>query len=201
MHKLSYYSKKITAYVVDVGQHQMWAAQSLDLESHQRFLTSGGMGSMGFSLPAAVGASLASLKNKPVMVIAGDGGAQLNIQELETIKHNKIPIKIVIINNQSYGMVRQFQESYFNSRFQSTVWGYSAPSFEKLAKAYGIEGRRINKPEEIEKALVWLNEDLTKPSLLEVMIDSSINVYPKLAFGKKFGEMEPQVKPTEMEGI
>ena len=200
MHQLSAASKEIPIYVTDVGQHQMWAAQSLDLEPHQRFLTSGGMGSMGFSLPAAIGASLSQKKAIPVLVIAGDGAFQLNIQELETIHHNNLPIKMVILNNQSHGMVRQFQESYFNNRFQSTVWGYSAPSFSAVAKAYGIESKTISTKEEVEATLAWLNRDIDQPALLEVMIDPTLNIYPKLAFGQKFGEMEPQAKPLDMEG-
>ena len=182
MHQLSGASKDIPIYVTDVGQHQMWAAQSLDLGPHQRFLTSGGMGSMGFSLPAAIGASLSQKKAIPVMVIAGDGAFQLNIQELETIHHNNLPIKIVILNNQSHGMVRQFQESYFNNRFQSTVWGYSAPSFSAIAKAYGIESKTISAKGEVDSALTWLNTDINQPALLEVMIDPTLNIYPKLAF-------------------
>ena len=198
MHQISEASKNIKAYIVDVGQHQMWAAQSLEIKAHQRFLTSGGLGSMGFALPASIGATLAMNEKVPVMVIVGDGGFQVNIQELETIKNNQLPIKIIILNNKAHGMVRQFQESYFNSRFQSTVWGYSTPSFSKISSAYEIESKTISDPGEVEDALTWLNKDLKKASVLEILIDSSINVYPKLAFGKKFGDMEPQVKPTDM---
>ncbi len=112
MHSLSAQSSPASAFVIDVGQHQMWAAQSLDLNGDQRFLTSGGMGSMGFSLPAAIGAAVSS--GKPVVVVAGDGGFQCNIQELQTVVRNGLPVKIVIVNNLCHGMVRQFQESYFD---------------------------------------------------------------------------------------
>lgn len=198
MHKLSSASKYAAAYVVDVGSHQMWAAQSLDIESHQRLLNSGGLASMGFALPAAIGASLSTEKPSPIIVIAGDGCMQANIQELQTIQHHKLPIKTVVMNNQSHGMVRQFQDSYFEGRYASTVLGYSAPTFSKIAEAYGMKAKTITKPEEVEAAVKWLNEDQNSPALLEVMIDTSVNVYPKMAFGKKFGSMEPHVKPEDL---
>lgn len=196
MHSLARYTPYAQAYVADVGQHQMWAAQSLDLASHQRFFTSGGMGAMGFALPTAVGASLAV---GPVVVIAGDGGFQLNIQELQTIARNRLPVKIVVINNHCHGMVRQFQESYFKGRYQSTLWGYSAPDFVKVAQAYGIEASRVDKTENIEEALTKMSLDHQSPYLLEVSLDTMTNAYPKLAFGRSFGEMEPLAKPLEME--
>ena len=197
MHRLSAHTKYAQAYVADVGQHQMWAAQSLDFEEHQRFMTSGGMGAMGFALPAGIGAALAS---GPAVVIAGDGGFQLNIQELQTIKRNKLPVKIVVINNHCHGMVRQFQESYFKGRYQSTLWGYDAPDFVKVAIAYGIEAGTVDKLEDIESALAKLSADPAAPYLLEVSLDTMTNAYPKLAFGRTFGEMEPMSKPLEMEG-
>lgn len=199
IHLLSQASAKACAYVVDVGQHQMWAAQSLELTARQRFLTSGGMGSMGFALPAAIGAAFAC-PNEPVVVIAGDGGFQCNIQELQTVKRNHLPLKMVIINNHCHGMVRQFQESYFDSRYQSTVQGYSTPDFVKVAAAYGIPSRRIAALSELTEALRWLWADPLAPMLLEVDIPIAVNVYPKMAFGRPITEMEPLVKSKEMEG-
>ncbi|MEI6076670.1 MAG: thiamine pyrophosphate-binding protein [Verrucomicrobiota bacterium] len=199
MHALSAVSGRACVYVVDVGQHQMWAAQSLELAEKQRFLTSGGMGSMGFALPAAIGAAFAC-PQKSVVVIAGDGAFQCNIQELQTVKRNHLPLKMVIINNHCHGMVRQFQESYFESRFQSTVWGYSAPDFVKVAEAYGIPGRRVTQPADMAEALRWLWADPQAPQLLEVDIASTANVYPKMAFGRPITEMEPLAKPLGMEG-
>jgi acetolactate synthase-1/2/3 large subunit len=196
MHTLSRRTPYAKAYVADVGQHQMWAAQSLDLQPQQRFMTSGGMGAMGFALPAGIGACLAA---GPVVVIAGDGGFQLNIQELQTIARNRLPVKIVVINNHCHGMVRQFQESYFNGRYQSTLWGYDAPDFVKVAQAYGIDATRVDTPEAIEAALYQLSADPLAPFLLEVVLDTMTNAYPKLAFGRTFGEMEPLAKPLEME--
>jgi acetolactate synthase-1/2/3 large subunit len=199
MHQLSAASKNAFAYTADVGSHQMWAAQSLQLESDQLFITSGGMGAMGFSLPGGIGASIAN-HNKPVVVIVGDGSMQLNIQELQTIVRNKLPIKIVVMNNQTLGMIRQFQDSYFESRYQSTYWGYDVPNFEKIAQAYGIRATTIENPSEVENAINWLWNKENEPQLLQVMIDPHTNTYPKIAFGRPITEMEPFVKPTEMEG-
>jgi acetolactate synthase I/II/III large subunit len=198
MHQLSAVSTQAVAYVVDVGQHQMWAAQSLELGAEQRFLTSGGMGSMGFSLPAAIGTAFA-VPSKPIVLIAGDGGFQSNIQELQTIAHHRLPVKMVVLNNGCHGMVRQFQESYFEARYQSTLWGYSAPDFAEVAAAYKIPARTLKDEKEIKQALRWLWDDSSGPALLQVMIDTYANAYPKIAFGSPVTEMEPFAKPTEME--
>jgi acetolactate synthase-1/2/3 large subunit len=194
MHQIS--NEAATAYVADVGQHQMWAAQSLELSGEQRFLTSGGMGAMGSALPLAVGAAVAS--GGPVTMIAGDGGFQLNIQELQTVARNEMPMKMVVLDNGCHGMVRQFQESYFDGRYQSTVWGYSSPSFVAVANAYGIPARRVEEPADVAGAVeeMWATEG---PYLLEVAIDLKANAYPKIAFGHPISEMEPFVAPRAME--
>jgi len=197
LHILSAQSREAGVYAVDVGQHQMWAAQSLEIRSHQRFLTSGGMGSMGFGLPAAVGAAVNT--SQPVVALAGDGGFQCNIQELQTVVRNQLPLKIVILNNLCHGMVRQFQESYFDARYQSTLWGYSSPDFERVACAYGLPARTIRLPEETDIGVTWLWQDRSQPALLQVMIDTYANAYPKIAFGRPVTEMEPFAKPTKME--
>jgi acetolactate synthase-1/2/3 large subunit len=194
MHQISHESA--AAYVADVGQHQMWAAQSLELGDRQRFLTSGGMGAMGSGLPMAVGAAVQS--GDPVVSISGDGGFQLNIQELQTIVRNDLPVKMVILDNGCHGMVRQFQESYFDGRYQSTVWGYSAPSFVAVAEAYGIPAEHVEDPAEVAGAVeeMWATEG---PYLLEAAIDLKANAYPKIAFGHPISEMEPFVAPRAME--
>ena len=198
MHQLSRASGRAAAYLVDVGQHQMWAAQSLDLTAGQKFVTSGGMGSMGFALPAAIGAAMVDLK-RPVVVLAGDGGFQSNIQELQTIAHYHLPIKMVVINNGCLGMVRQFQESYFNKNYQSTLVGYSAPDFERIAAAYGISAMTVKDERGMNRALDWLWKSPLKPALLQVIIPASVNAYPKIAFGRPITEMEPLALPLEME--
>jgi acetolactate synthase-1/2/3 large subunit len=196
--QLSGSSKLAGAFIADVGNHQMWCAQSLKLEEEQLFITSGGMGAMGHCLPASIGICFA-LK-KPVVSISGDGGFQLNIQELETIYRNKLPIKIIVINNQSLGMIRQFQQSYFNSNYQSTVWGYSCPDFENIAIAYKINALTIRNSEDMNVGINALWANPMEPFLLQVMIDPSVNCYPKIAFGKPITEMEPLSKPLEFEG-
>lgn len=199
IHKLSQAARNSSAFVVDVGQHQMWSAQSVELSDYQRFLTSGGMGAMGFALPAAIGAYFAN-PGKSVTMIAGDGGFQLNIQELQTIYRNQIPIKMIILNNKCHGMVRQFQESYFDSRYQSTLWGYSAPDFTDVAKSYGIDSLKLIDMKDFDEKVSATYRDESKPFLLEVMIESSANAYPKMAFGRPINEMEPDFTPLDMEG-
>lgn len=189
IHSISKHSQKAIAYTTDVGSNQMWVAQSVEISEKQLFLTSGGMGAMGYSLPAAIGASFAA-KKAPVVCFAGDGGFQINIQELQTIRRNNLPIKIVVLNNHCLGMIRQFQDSYFESAYQSTVWGYSAPDFAALANVYGIESMRIDSEDQIENALtnMWNNPD--QPFLLDASLDIHTNVYPKMLFGAPLSKMD-----------
>ena len=191
IHKLSQASSQARIFISDVGNNQMWSAQSLELSRNQLFLTSGGMGAMGYALPAAIGASI-SMNNTPVVCIAGDGGFQINIQELQTIRRNNLPIKIIILNNHCLGMIRQFQDAYFDSCYQSTVWGYNAPDFTKVALAYGIESFSISKPEEIENGLAKLWTNPSQAFLLEVSVDIHTNVFPKIMFGNPITKMEPE---------
>ncbi len=197
MHRLARGAGAAAAYVADVGQHQMWAAQSLELGGNQRFLTSGGMGAMGSGLPLAVGACVAS--GAPVVLVAGDGGFQLNIQELQTVARNGLPLKMVVLNNRSHGMVRQFQESYFEGRYQSTCWGYSAPDFVAVAGAFGIAAGRAEDEAELDEEVDAMWRDPNTPYLLEVTIETAANAYPKIAFGHPISEMEPFVAPKAME--
>jgi len=185
IHKLSQASGKAKAFTADVGSNQMWTAQSLELGEDQLFLTSGGMGAMGYSLPAAIGASLLL---GDVVCITGDGGMQINIQELQTIKHNNMPVKIVVLNNHCLGMIRQFQDQYFGSRHQSTILGYSAPDFVKVANAYGIRSSAITMTAEIELGLKMLWE-YRGAYLLNVWIDTYTNVSPKVLFGNPITKM------------
>jgi acetolactate synthase-1/2/3 large subunit len=198
MHSLSAVSRSAGTFVADVGQHQMWAAQSLELGADQRFMTSGGMGAMGSGLPLALG--VAVVDPRPVVLIAGDGSFQTNIQELQTVVRNRLPMKMVIVNNRCHGMVRQFQESYFDGRYPSTLLGYSAPSFAAVAAAYGIQAATVDDPAELDDALAALWADPDAPALLDVIVDTYANAYPKLAFGRPITEMEPFAKPIAMEG-
>jgi acetolactate synthase-1/2/3 large subunit len=181
---------------VDVGQIQMWAAQSLEITKSQRFLTEGGMASIGSALPMAIGASFAK-PGTPIVVIAGDGGFQLNIQELQTLYHHQLPIKIILLNNTGYGMIKQFQEQYLDSRFQSSGVGYSNPDFQAVVTAYKIPPMKISCNEEISAALQQLFSDM-HPLFLEVIIDKESRVSPKLAVNRPVEDQEPLVDREEL---
>lgn len=182
--KIYEYSNQNDIFAVDVGQNQMWAAQSVKLKKGQKFITSGGHGCMGFALPASIGASISNR----CIVITGDGGMQMNIQELETIKRRKLPVKIIIMNNSNLGMVRTFQELYFNGRTASTVWDYSTPDFTLLAQAYGINAKTININEVPDLTEVFSNNE---PFLLNVKMDLKTEVEPRLQFGNPINKQHP----------
>jgi acetolactate synthase I/II/III large subunit len=180
----------------DVGQIQMWAAQTLNVREGQRFLTQGGMASIGSALPMAIGATFGQ-PDRTIVVITGDGGFQLNIQELETVFYHDLPIKIILLNNKGYGMIRQFQEQYFDGRFQSSVIGYSNPDFQAVVRAYKIKSHKIESQKEVKKALKWLFKD-QKPSFLEIAIGESYRVIPKLAVNKPVEDQEPLLARDEL---
>ncbi len=197
MHILSRFLPHDAIICVDVGQNQMWSAQSLEIKGAQRFLTQGGMASMGCALPMAIGASFAQ-PGKTVIAIAGDGGFQLNIQELQTVYHHEMPIKIILLNNSCYGMVRQFQEQYFNGRCQSTVIGYSCPDFQEVVSAYKIPSMKITQNNKISNALEKLFNNM-KPEFLEVRIDSDFKVNPKLSVNRPIEDQDPLLSRQELE--
>lgn len=170
----------------EVGQNQMWAAQFYTFTKPRTLLTSGGLGTMGYGFPAAIGAQFA-FPDKLVINVAGDGSIQMNIQELATVVQNKLPVKVVILNNGHLGMVRQWQELFYNRNYSHTNME-AQPDFVKLAEAYGAEGYRISKPEELEdvlrKALTSLN-----PAFIDVMVEREENVYPMVPAGAALDEM------------
>lgn len=197
MHILSRYLPRDAIICVDIGQNQMWSAQSLVINGTQRFLTQGGMASMGCALPMAIGASFAE-PGKTVVAIAGDGGFQLNIQELQTVYHHDLPIKTILLNNSCYGMVRQFQEQYFDGRCQSTVIGYSCPDFQDVVSAYKIPSRRIKQNSEISDALEMLFNNMN-PEFLEVKIDADFKVNPKLSVNRPVEDQDPLLSRQELD--
>ncbi|OCG28631.1 acetolactate synthase 2 catalytic subunit [Gilliamella sp. wkB108] len=164
-----------TIITTDVGQHQMWTAQHMRFTHPQNFITSSGLGTMGFGLPAAIGAQLAR-PNDCVICVSGDGSFMMNVQELTTIKRKKLPIKIVLIDNQRLGMVRQWQELFFNERYSETNLSDN-PDFLTLAKAFNIPGEKISKKSEIEPALDHMFSS-SGAYLLHVCIDELENVWP-----------------------
>jgi len=196
MHLLSGYLPENAIICVDIGQNQMWSAQSLEIRCQQRFMTEGGMASLGSALPMAIGASFA-MPEYPVVVITGDGGFQMNIQELQTVRHHNLPIKIIMLNNNCYGMIRQFQHQYMDDRFQSSVIGYSTPDFQKVVSAYEINVAKIDNNDCIEAAIKKMF-DINGPAFLEVSISSNIIVTPKLGVNRPIEEQDPQLSEEEM---
>lgn len=181
---------------LDVGQHQMWASQSLPIRGETRLLNAGGMGAMGFGLPAAIGAAFA-VPGRRVALVAGDGGMQVNIQELQTIVRWRLPIAVFVLNNRSLGMVRQFQDLYFGGRQASTVSGYSCPDFAKVAEAYGIPGFRAASWGELEPLLESVSA-ADEPVVAEIMIPMDAAVHPKLGVGRPIEDMEPPLDRQEL---
>jgi acetolactate synthase I/II/III large subunit len=170
----------------DVGQHQMWAAQLIRFNEPRLWINSGGLGSMGFGLPAAIGAQFAR-PDKLVFAIVGDGGFQMSIPELATIMNHSLPIKIIVMNNGYLGMVRQWQELFYNNRL-SQVELSSFPDVEKLAGAYGFKGRTVDSVKEMPNAL---REAVAEPGpyLLNVKVTPFENVYPMVPAGGAINEM------------
>ncbi|MFH1075934.1 MAG: thiamine pyrophosphate-dependent enzyme, partial [Pseudomonadota bacterium] len=170
----------------EVGQNQMWAAQYYHFSRPGQFITSGGLGCMGFGLPAAIGAQIAR-PDKIVIDIAGDGSIQMNIQELMVAVANNVPVKVAILNNGYLGMVRQWQELFYGKRYAATNIE-QAPDFVKLAEAYGAVGLRATKPEEvvptIEKAL-----SIPRPVFMDFVVEREESVYPMVPAGKPITEM------------
>ncbi len=189
----------------DVGQHQMWSAQFIKHKHPRSFLSSGGLGTMGFGLPAAMGAAMAC-PDKMVVNISGDGGIQMNIQELATCAINNIPVKTVVINNSYLGMVRQWQDLFWDGKYSQTCLKQDPncpqeckgpngscpkiywPNLTKVAEANGVKGYRVEKPEELE---VNFKEAFAQPGpvLIEVMVDKLTNVFPMIPAGKKNNEI------------
>lgn len=159
----------------DVGQHQMWTAQHMQFTRPENFITSSGLGTMGFGVPAAVGAQMAR-PDDMVICVSGDGSFMMNVQELGTIKRKKLPVKIVLLDNQRLGMVRQWQQLFFDGRYSETNLSDN-PDFLMLASAFGIAGQRITRKDQVDAALdALLNSE--GPYLLHVSIDELENVWP-----------------------
>ena len=165
----------------DVGQHQMWAAQYLTFNNPYSILTSGGAGTMGFGLPAAIGAQVAN-PNKKVLAVVGDGGFQMTFQELMLIKEYKLPVKIFIINNSYLGMVRQWQELFHEKRYSSVDLSYN-PDFIKIGEAYGIKSIQLTNKKDLKKHLKKILES-NEAVLVECIVEKEENVYPMIPAGK-----------------
>ncbi|WP_101843660.1 biosynthetic-type acetolactate synthase large subunit [Halobacillus sp. Marseille-P3879] len=186
MKKVHAYTQGESIVTTDVGQHQMWAAQYYSFHQPNKWVTSGGLGTMGFGFPAAIGAQLAS-PDANVVAIVGDGGFQMTMQELSLLQERNIPVKVVIVNNQALGMVRQWQEKFYEERYSHSLV-QSQPDFVKLAESYDIPGFKIETKEELEKTLPEVLSN-NKPAVIDCRVMQMENVYPMIAPGKGLHEM------------
>ena len=180
--------------VSDVGQSQMWTAQFFKWKHPRTQITSGGLGTMGFSLPAAMGAAFGR-SNLPVVCISGDGGFQMNIQEMATVAQNNLPLKIFIINNGYLGMVRQWQEFFWKKRYSHTH--ITSPDFVRLAEAYGIRGLRVTTPVDVESTIKTALKYNEGPILVEFVVVPEENVYPMIPAGQTVNEIMDSPEPLE----
>ena len=192
IHKLGEMTKGDAIVVTDVGQQQMWTAQFFRWQHPRTHLTSGGLGTMGFSLPASMGVAFGR-SDLPIISISGDGGIQMNSQELATIAQHKLPIKIFILNNGFLGMVRQWQELFWRKRYSHTEM--KSPDFVKLADAYGIPALRASTPAEAEAAIQTALDHNSGPILVEFVVEKEENVYPMIPAAQTVNEMLDNPEP------
>ncbi|MDO8426784.1 MAG: biosynthetic-type acetolactate synthase large subunit [Deltaproteobacteria bacterium] len=185
--KLYELTKGDAIITTEVGQNQMWAAQFFKYDRPRTFISSGGLGTMGFGFPAAIGAQIA-FPDKTVIDIAGDGSLQMNIQELATAVQYKLPVKVAILNNMVLGMVRQWQEFFYNKRYSHTCISV-APDFVKLAEAYGAAGLRAKTPGEVEGVIKEALSIKGKPVLMDFRVDPAEDVYPMVPAGQPLNKM------------
>ena len=181
-----------TTIVTGVGQHQMWAAQFLSFNHENTFVSSGGLGAMGFELPAALGVQVAK-PEAPVWVVAGDGGFQMTLQELVTLTEEGLPVKIALINNGHLGMVKQWQEMYYDGHLKAVP--VDGPDFIKLAEAYGVNATRVTEYEDVLPALRQAQAH-DGPFLVEFVVDSSTNVYPMVPPGGSLADTIEDPSPA-----
>jgi acetolactate synthase-1/2/3 large subunit len=195
--RLSKKLNKKDIIVTDDGGHLTWTIQAFKVKKGQRVFSAFGNSPMGYAFPAALGASLAN-KKKRIICIDGDGSIQINIQELQTMVANNLPIKLFIINNNGYGIIKQFQELYLNKRYEATIpsKGVTNPNFKKISNAYGINYSEIKNNKEINKVL---NKILNskKPEFVNVIIDPNQKIIPKLQFGKPIEDLSPLLRRSE----
>jgi acetolactate synthase I/II/III large subunit len=196
--KLNDKTKGNAVVVTDVGQHQMWVSQYYMFNEPRTHLTSGGLGTMGFSVPASIGAAFA-VKDKPIISISGDGGFQMNMQELITASFNKLPIKFIIINNSFLGMVRQWQELFHGEKYSFTDLSDSNPNFVKLAEAMGVKAFSTDSPKDVDGLLDEILDYNDGPILVEFKVVKEDMVFPIIPAGRTIREMiTKRLDPKEM---
>jgi len=184
--------------VSDTGAHLAWTIQAFQIKKGQRLFSAFGNSPMGYAYPAALGASLAFNKKKRVICIEGDGGIQVNIQELQTMIFNNIPVKLFIVNNNGYGIIKQFQELYLDKRYEATIprKGVTNPNFKKLSKAYGINYNEIRNNKGINKVLDKVLSS-NKPEFINVFVNPNQKIIPKLQFGRPIEDLSPLLSRSE----
>ena len=195
MRKLDGMTDQNSIYCVDIGQNQMWAAQTLQLRETQKFLTSGGMAPMGYAVPAAIGAAFATRGQQPVIAISGDGGLQIAMQSLLLITQYHLPISVMVFNNNALGMITQFQTLYFNRNYAATTQngGYLNPDFEALSAAFGLQYKEIQEPEQLRGEL--------HPGFWNLLIREMSIVSPKLEYNQPNYNMTPFLPEQELQTI
>ncbi len=187
--RISHLTRGNAVIVSDVGQHQMWVAQYYKFNHPHSHLSSGGLGTMGFSVPAAIGATFAEKNNRPVISINGDGGFQMNIQELVTAVAYKLPVLFVVINNSFLGMVRQWQELFYDEKYSFTDLSDSNPDFVKVARAFGMPAWSTDDPREVDELIQKGLENHGGPVLLEFKVVKEDMVFPMVPAGAALSEM------------
>lgn len=181
--------------VPECGANLVWMMQAFGVRGHQRVISAFGNSPMGYALPASIGAAFAQ-PNKQIVCILGDGGMQINLQELQTVVHHRLPIKIFILNNHGYGIIKQFQEMYFDSRYEATGHGYSCPDFRRIADAYGIASSTIANHDELDRGIRHAL-DADGPIVCDVLIKSDQKLIPKLEFGRPIEDLTPLLDRDE----
>ena len=186
--KISELTKGEAIICTEVGQNQMWTAQFYKFKKPRTLITSGGLGTMGYGFPASIGAQVAN-PDKIVIDIAGDGSIQMNIQELATAVYNKIPVKIIILNNGYLGMVRQWQQLFYRRRYAFTCLIDAQPDFVKLAESFGASGYRVSTTEEFDKIIKKVLKEKEKPVIVDCRIEPEENVFPMVPAGASLDQM------------
>jgi len=197
INELSSLLDKNSTIIADDGGHLTWTIQAFKVKKNQKLFSAFGNSPMGYAFPASIGASIAKNKGK-VICIDGDGSIQINIQELQTVVHNKLPVKIIVLNNNGYGIIRQFQELYLNKRYEASIpqKGVINPSFKKISKAYGINYTLISNHKDLKKKLIKpINSN--KPEFIEILINPTQKIIPKLQFGNPIEDLSPLLPRRE----
>ncbi|MFC1501975.1 biosynthetic-type acetolactate synthase large subunit [bacterium] len=185
---ISEVTRREAIVVTDVGQNQMWAAQYYNFKMPRSILSSGGLGTMGYGLPASIGAAIAN-PNRTVVCITGDGGFQMNSQELATAVYYKVPLKVVLLNNGYLGMVRQWQDLFYEKRYSHTHIRPGNPDFVKLAESYGAIGMRIDKFDDVAESMRKSMKITDRPVVMEFMVEPEENVFPMVPAGASLSDM------------